>query len=315
MRIGLDWGGTKIEAIALGADGAEQIRRRVPTPRDDYQACIATARDLVAGIEAETGETGTVGVGIPGSLSPHTGLVRNANSAWLNGKPLKRDLEHALSRPVGIENDANCFAVSEARDGAAAGAHVTLALILGTGCGAGIAVKGQALSGRQGIAGEFGHTPLPWMSGQEYPGPDCWCGRRGCIETFVSGSGLERDYLAVTGDRLTAAEIATSSAPEARAAIMRYADRLARALAVLIDILDPDVVVLGGGMSNVEHLYERLPALVAPHIFADVWSTPIVKARHGDSSGVRGAAWLWDQEVSISPSPVSGGKTIGFKGG
>ncbi|MEI2384709.1 ROK family protein [Breoghania sp. JC706] len=294
MRIGLDWGGTKIEAVALDDAGTELIRRRVPTPRGDYTGCINAARDLVAGIETETARPATVGVGIPGSISPVTGLVRNANSVWLNGKPLKRDLETALSRVVRIENDANCFAVSEARDGAAAGAHVTLALILGTGCGSGIAIDGRALDGRQGLAGEFGHTPLPWMTIEEHPGPTCWCGRKGCNETFVSGSGLERDHLATTGERMTAAEIAASDAPAAQATMRRYADRLARALAVLIDILDPDTIVLGGGISNVDRLYECLPELIAPRVFADAWSTPIVKARHGDSSGVRGAAWLWE---------------------
>lgn len=294
MRIGVDWGGTKIEAIALDDGGRELIRRRVPTPKGDYNACIAAARDLVLGIEEESGQPGTVGLGIPGSVSERTGLVRNANSVWLNGRPLKRDLEKALSRIVRIENDANCFAVSEARDGAAAGAHVTLALILGTGCGSGIAIDGTAHAGHQGLAGEFGHTPLPWMTAKEYPGPRCWCGRRGCNETFISGSGLERDYREATGEQRPALAIAASDASGAVAALQRYTDRLARAIAVLVDIVDPDMIVLGGGLSNVNRLYTTLPPLITPHVFADTWLTPIVKAMHGDSSGVRGAAWLWE---------------------
>lgn len=298
MRIGVDWGGTKIEAIALDDAGAELIRRRIPTPRDDYAACVAAACDLVLSIETELGERGSVGIGIPGSISPASGLVKNANSTWLNGRPLKADMEAALSRNVRVENDANCLAVSEARDGAAEGAQVVLAVIIGTGCGSGLAVDGKALSGRQGIAGEFGHVPLPWMAADEHPGPDCWCGRQGCLETMISGTGLERDFSAATGTAMTAEEIVAamgSGDSRALAAYQRYARRLARGLALMINILDPDVIVLGGGMSNVESLYADLPELIAPNVFSDHWQTPIVRARHGDSSGVRGAAALWDK--------------------
>ncbi|AXS40024.1 ROK family protein [Breoghania sp. L-A4] len=297
VRIGIDWGGTKIEAIALDETGAELIRRRVATPKGDYSACIASARDLVLGIEREIATAGSIGVGIPGTLSPATGLVKNANSTWLNGRPLKRDLESAFGRPVRVQNDANCLAVSEARDGAVAGAHVVLGVILGTGCGSGIAIDGEALEGHQGIAGEFGHVPLPWVAADEHPGARCWCGRNGCLETFISGSGFERDYFETTGTARSPqaiVEAAQAGDAEAAAAYRRYAERLARGLALLINILDPDAIVLGGGMSNIDALYADLPDLIAPFVFSDQWHTPIVRARHGDSSGVRGAAGLWE---------------------
>jgi fructokinase len=296
MLIGIDWGGTKIEAIALSGDGRTLARRRIPTPQHDYEACIRAAAGLVLGIEEETGETGSVGIGIPGAVSPATGLVRNANSTWLNGRPLDRDMERALARPVRVENDANCLAVSEAADGAGAGAAVVFAAILGTGVGSGIAVHGRALSGRHRIAGEWGHNPLPWPDGDECPGPSCWCGKHGCIETFLAGPALAADHERHTGQRLKAEEIAAAlraGDAAARATVGRYTDRLARGLAHVVNVLDPDVIVLGGGLSEVDELYEGLAARVAPHVFSDYCDTPIRRSLHGPASGVRGAAWLW----------------------
>ena len=296
MRIGIDFGGTKIEGVALGPDGRELARERVATPRGDYEGCVAAVVRLVAGFEARLGGRGTVGIGIPGSISPETGLVKNANSTWLNGRRLDADLEAALGRPVRVENDANCLAVSEARDGAGAGAHVLFAVIVGTGAGGGIAVDGRPISGFQRNAGEWGHNPLPWMSAAEFPGPRCWCGKPGCLETFISGPGFERDFARATGETLTADEIVRrmrAGDEAARSVYRRYADRLARGLASVINILDPDVIVLGGGLSNMDELYGDLPALLPAYVFSDACRTPIAKARHGDSSGVRGAAWLW----------------------
>ncbi|GLK57176.1 fructokinase [Methylopila capsulata] len=297
MLIGIDWGGTKIEAIALDESGATLLRERAPTPRDDYGACVRTVAGLVARFESALGATGSVGVGMPGSLSPATGLLRNANSTWLNGRPLKQDLETALGRPVRLQNDANCLAVSEATDGAAAGAAVAFAVVVGTGCGAGVAIGGRPWAGRQAIAGEFGHNPLPWASGtEEAPGPLCWCGQRGCVETFVSGSGFARAHALTTGVAMSAeAVVAAARGGDADAAgsLSVYVDRLGRALATVVNLLDPDVIVLGGGMSNVSELYEGLPAVIASRVFSDGFSTPIRPAAHGDSSGVRGAAWLW----------------------
>lgn len=292
IRIGVDFGGTKIEAAALGPDGTIAARERRPNP-GSYEAAVETVRDLVRAVGPEDA---TVGLGIPGSISPKTGMVRNANSTWLNGKPFKQDLEAALGRPVRLENDANCFALSEASDGAAAGAEVVFGAILGTGCGGGVVVRGRTMEGVNGIAGEWGHTPLPWPRPSEYPGHQCWCGRGNCLETWISGTGFVEDYREATGKTLTGAEILASGDPEAGSALTRYIDRLARALAVICDILDPDVIVLGGGMSNVEALYERVPGITARYAFTDVFETKIVKARHGDSSGVRGAAWLWPLE-------------------
>jgi fructokinase len=300
IRIGVDFGGTKIEAAALDASGVIRARVRAPNP-GSYEAALGTVRDLVARAEAEAGETVVcVGVGMPGSISPRDGLIRNANSTWLNGRRFGEDLQQTLAREVRLENDANCMALSEATDGAAAGARTVFAAIIGTGCGGGLVVDGRILDGANGIAGEWGHSPLPWPEPDEYPGHACWCGRRACLETYISGTGFVRDYEAATGRRLTGAEIeaaAEAGEPEAQAALDRYVDRLGRALAVVSDIFDPEVIVLAGGMSNTQALYDgRLPQAVARHVFSDVYRTPIVQAKHGDSSGVRGAAWLWPIE-------------------
>ncbi|MGH8885287.1 MAG: fructokinase [Egibacteraceae bacterium] len=296
MRIGIDLGGTKIEGIALADDGRQLTRRRVSTPRDDYPGSIRAVVELVGWTERETGARGTVGVGLPGAISPLTGLVKNANSVWLNGRPFDRDLAAALGRRVRCANDANCLALSEAVDGAAVGARVVFAAILGTGTGAGIAIDAAVHSGRNGLGGEWGHNPLPWARPDELPGPDCYCGRQGCLETWVCGPGLERDHQQATGRRLPAADIvAAADAGEqaAQAALDRYEDRLARGLAGVVNLLDPDVIVLGGGLSNIERLYRRLPGRLVPWVFGGEVTTPIRRAAHGDSSGVRGAAWLW----------------------
>jgi fructokinase len=295
IRLGLDLGGTKIEIVALDADGAEIVRRRIATPRDDYRATLQTMAALVREVERELGVAATVGVGTPGSISRATGLLRGSNSACLNGHPIKRDLETALEREVRIANDANCFALSEATDGAGEGAEVVFGAILGTGVGAGIVVQGRVLDGANSIAGEWGHNPLPWPDDDERPGPACFCGRSGCIETFLSGPGLERDHQRATGESLTAHEIVARTAQGdtlCDASLLRYERRLARALAHVINLLDPDVIVLGGGMSNVDRLYSGLPALWSAWIFSDRVDTRLVRHRHGDSSGVRGAAWL-----------------------
>jgi fructokinase len=293
VRIGVDLGGTKIEAIAIDGDGRERIRRRVPTPRGDYEATLAAIATLVADIERAVGERGTVGVGIPGTISPATGLVKNANSTWLIGRPLAVDLPRRLDRPVRFANDANCFALSEATDGAAAGAAVVFGVIAGTGVGGGLVVNGRVVVGANAIAGEWGHNPLPAPRDEERPGPACYCGRHGCIETFLSGPALTADY-----DGATPADeiVRRADAGETRAeqTLQRYEDRFARAVAAVVNVIDPDVVVLGGGLSNVERLYRSVPRLWGPHVFSDQVATRLVRARHGDSSGVRGAAWLWD---------------------
>jgi fructokinase len=295
MRIGVDLGGTKIEAIAI--DGPNEVlRRRVATPRGDYAATLTAVRNLVDAIEREVGTTCTVGIGIPGAISAVTGLVKNANSTWLIGHPLDRDLERALGRPLRVSNDANCFALSEATDGAAQGAAIVFGVILGTGTGGGVVVNGRVIEGRHRIAGEWGHNPLPWPQNGEHPGPPCYCGRTGCIETFLSGPGLTETYVAIAGRRADAAEIAAmaeSGDANADEALTIYESRLARALASIINVLDPDVIVLGGGVSNIVRLYGRVPPMLKPFVFSDSADTPIVAARHGDSSGVRGAAWLW----------------------
>jgi fructokinase len=295
MRIGVDLGGTKIEAIAI--DGAtELLRRRVAAPKGDYAATLTAVRDLVAAIERELGTTCTVGIGIPGAISAATGLVKNANSTWLIGHPLDRDLERALDRPLRVSNDANCFALSEATDGAAQGANIVFGVILGTGTGGGVVVKGRVLEGRHRIAGEWGHNPLPWPQNGEHPGRPCYCGRAGCIETFLSGPGLAATYAAISGRRADAAAIAAlagSGDATANQALSIYESQLARALASIINVLDPDVIVLGGGVSNIARLYARVPPLLKAFVFSDSSDTPIVAACHGDSSGVRGAAWLW----------------------
>lgn len=299
MRIGIDLGGTKIEAIVLDADGRIPFRRRVATPRGDYDGTIEAIASLVDAAEAAIGRTASVGIGMPGAISPATGLVKNANSTWLNGRPLDRDLATRLGRPVRLANDANCFALSEASDGAAAGARVVFGVIVGTGCGGGVVVDGQVLTGPNAIAGEWGHNPLPWPRDDERPGPSCYCGRTGCLETFLSGPGLARDYAQHTG-----LEIGSIAAPEvvARAgrgeaaacdALQRYADRMARGLATVINVLDPDAIVLGGGMSNVRMLYDTVPRLLEQYVFSDRVAVRLVPPMHGDSSGVRGAAWLW----------------------
>jgi fructokinase len=299
MRIGVDLGGTKIEAIALGDDGRELARRRVPTPRHDYDATIGAVVSLVNGIEHDTGRAGSVGVGMPGALSPASGLVKNANSTWLIGRAIDRDLAQALGRPVRCANDANCFALSEATDGAAAGARVVFGVIVGTGTGGGVVVDGRVLNGPNAIAGEWGHNPLPWPRDDERPGPACYCGKAGCIEAFLSGPGLARDYRDATGLELDAslvAERAERGEDAAKAALARYEDRMARALAVVLNLLDPDVVVLGGGMSRVTRLYEQVPRLWQSWAFSDRITTPLRPPLHGDSSGVRGAAWLWGRD-------------------
>ncbi len=299
MRIGVDLGGTKIEAIALDGGGEVRARRRVPTPRQDYDATLRAIADLVTAIEAETGQRGSVGIGMPGALSPATGLVKNANSTWLIGRPLAEDLGRLLQRPLRFANDANCFALSEAVDGAAAGARVVFGVIVGTGTGGGVAVDGRVLTGPNAIAGEWGHNPLPWPREGEWPGPPCYCGKTGCVETFLSGPGLARDYAAGGGPgALPAEEIAARAARGERAAeqaLVRYEDRMARALASIVNVLDPDVIVLGGGVSHIERLYANVPRLWAAHVFSDRVDTRLVPPRHGAASGVRGAAWLWGE--------------------
>ena len=295
MRIGVDLGGTKIEGIALEGS-VEAARLRVDTPRHDYVATVEAIAALAEALERRTGARGSVGVGIPGTLSPATGLVKNANSVWLIGKPLLVDLERRLGREVRIANDANCFAVSEAADGAAAGAEVVFGVIVGTGTGGGIVVRGQLVTGTNRIAGEWGHNPLPWPTDDERPGPRCYCGRCGCIETFLSGPGLQADNEHRTGMRRTPVEIVADAAAGDRAArgtLARYEDRMARALAGVVNLLDPDVIVLGGGLSKIAALYEHVPRLWGPFVFSDTVTTRLVRARHGDASGVRGAAWLW----------------------
>ncbi|MBS8258850.1 ROK family protein [Roseibium polysiphoniae] len=296
MRLGIDWGGTKMEIIALDADGAELYRERVPTPRDDYDGCIEAVAALVSGAEAATGETGTLGLGIPGSISPASGLVKNANSTWMNGRPLDRDLEARLGRQVRIQNDANCLAVSEATDGAGAGCHFVHAVIIGTGSGSGIAIDGKAHRGANGIGGEWGAIPVPWMTSEEFPGPTNWLGHPGAIDHWCSGTGFQADYLERSGKALKGHEIMAlkrSGDAVAGATYEAYASRLARALAMAANLMDPDCFVLGGGMSNVDELYDDLLPLMQPYIMSDVYEVPIRKAKHGDSSGVRGAAWLW----------------------
>jgi fructokinase len=295
MRIGVDLGGTKIEAIALADSGDVVARLRVETPRS-YDASVAAIGSLVDALEQQAGERGTVGIGIPGAIVPDTGLVKNANSVWLIGRPLRRDLETVLARPVRVENDANCFAISEASDGAAQGAGVVFGVILGTGVGGGVVVDGRCLDGVNLIAGEWGHNPLPWMTPDEYPGPECYCGKRGCIETFLSGPGFAAEFASETSESVSPSEIVSrAESGDARAmnAVTRYQDRLARGLASVINLLDPDVIVLGGGISNLPGLAESVSPRLADYVFSDRVATRVVRNTHGDSSGVRGAAWLW----------------------
>ena len=298
MRIGIDLGGSKIAAIALTAAGAVRAERRVATPTGDYAAVIAALVALVKDIEAECQASGSVGIGAPGAISPAGGLLKNSNSVCLNGKPLQRDLEQALGRPVRLANDADCFALSEARDGAAVGARSVFGVIIGTGTGGGIVIDGRLLAGPNAIAGEWGHNPLPWPQADELPGPACYCGKRGCIETFLSGPGLALDFQQATGQQLSAAAIAAQAAQgeaRAQAALQRYTDRLARSLASVINVLDPEVIVLGGGLSNIAALYESVPAIWGRYVFSDHVATRLVPAKYGDASGVRGAAWLWQE--------------------
>ncbi len=296
MRIGIDLGGTKIEALAIDDKGVELARHRVDTPRDDYEGTIMAMVELVRRLESETGRRGTVGAGIPGTISRINGLVKNANSTWLNGRALDRDLAVALGREVRVANDANCFAVSEATDGAAAGAQVVFGVILGTGCGGGVAIGGRVHAGPNGVAGEWGHNALPWPQPEENPGPACYCGKRGCMEMWVSGTGIALDYENATGRKWSTPAIVRdfeSGEPQSVAAVERFVDRLARGLAHVINILDPDAIVMGGGVSSVKYIYEAVPKKLPAYVFGGEVSTPILQARYGDSSGVRGAAWLW----------------------
>jgi fructokinase len=302
IRIGVDLGGTKIEALALDGAGHELCRKRVPTPRGSYDEIVSAVVALIRLVDDACGEQGSIGIGIPGIASPATGLVKNANTTLLIGHALDRDLERKLGRPVRLANDANCFALSEATDGAASAAELgvprptVFGVILGTGTGGGVVVGGQLLIGPDAIAGEWGHNPLPWLTPDEYPGPACWCGQRGCIETFLSGPALARQHLERSGQSANAAEIVELAAHGDRvalASLQAYASRLARALASIINILNPDAIVLGGGVSNILRLYEEVPRQWGKYVFSDVVTTRLLRAKHGDSSGVRGAAWLW----------------------
>lgn len=297
MRIGIDLGGTKIEGIALDDNGKELLRQRVASPQGNYPATIAAVVNLVQQLEAISQQTGTVGIGIPGAISPATRLVKNANSTWLIGKPLHADLEQALSRPVRIANDANCFVVSEATDGAARGAEIVFGVIIGTGTGGGVYIGGKEITGINAIAGEWGHNPLPWPKPEEYPGRECYCGKTGCIETWLSGPGFTQDHQLQGGKGDTAKDIVALAGQGdklAESALQRYEDRMARALASVINIIDPEIIVLGGGMSNISRLYRNVPKLWEQYVFSDHVATRLVPPLHGDSSGVRGAAWLWN---------------------
>jgi fructokinase len=299
VRIGVDLGGTKIEAAALDDGGDVIVRRRVATPRNSYGENVAGVTGLVEQIESDYDTTASVGVGIPGAISPASGLVKNANSTWLIGEPFDRDLSTALGRTVRVANDANCFALSEAVDGAAAGKHLVFGVILGTGVGGGVVVGGRLLTGAHAIAGEWGHNPMPGLLDEEWAERECYCGRMSCIESFLSGPAMARDHELRTDEAIPADKIAERAAAgdlQARTSIELHASRLGRALATVINVLDPDAIVLGGGVSNIEALYELVPRALEPHVFSDVVTTPIVRAQHGDSSGVRGAAWLWQPD-------------------
>ena len=297
MRIGIDLGGTKIEAICLAADGQEIARQRMASPQGDYQATIQAIVDLVGQIEQSEHPEASIGMGIPGTISPASGLVKNANSTWLIGKPLHEDLSAALGRPIKLANDANCFALSESVDGAGKDASIVFGVILGTGVGGGVVIKGDIISGPNSIAGEWGHNPLPWMAEDERPGAACYCGKTGCIETFLNGAGLSNDYGSKSKTAEEIAALADQGDDAATLAISLYAERLARALASVINVIDPDIIILGGGLSNIEKLYELVPSLWQKWAFSDELSTRLAKNQHGDSSGVRGAAWLWPKEA------------------
>ncbi len=304
MRLGVDLGGTKIEAVLMSSNGTIVERKRVSTPRENYAETMRSIADLVAAISPDAPVDLPVGIGIPGTLSPATGLIKNANSTWLIGKPFDRDMADAMSRKVRLANDADCFALSEATDGAGAGANSVFGVILGTGVGGGIVIGGNLVAGPNAIAGEWGHNPLPWPSSAEQAGPNCYCGRRGCIETWLSGPALERDCRPAGGDgpqmdsALNLAERAADGEPAALGALERYTDRLARALAGIINIVDPEVIVLGGGLSNIECLYEQVPRRWSDYVFSDTVATKLRRNQHGDSGGVRGAAWLWPDSGS-----------------
>ena len=298
MRIGIDLGGTKIEGIVLGPGGTALARRRVATPQNDYEGTLRAIVALVQELESSAGARGSIGIGHPGAVSKPSGLIKNANSTWLNGRPLEHDLGVLLGRPLRLANDANCFALSEATDGAGAGRDVVFGVIVGTGTGGGVVVHGRVLLGENAVAGEWGHNPLPWPEDDERPGPDCYCGRRGCIETFLSGPGFVRDHAKRTGAKLEPPEILAAAArgdPESRETFERYLDRMARALASVINLLDPNVIVLGGGMSHIDALYRLVPERWSAYVFSDRVDTPLERAIHGDASGVRGAAWLWPE--------------------
>lgn len=296
FRLGIDLGGTKIAAVVLSPNGQVVFERRIATPRHEYDATVAAMASLVADAERTLGATCSVGVGIPGAISPATGLIKNANSTWLNGRPLNVDLERALGREVRLANDANCLAVSEGTDGAAAGASVVFAVIVGTGVGGGVFVNGRVLTGANAIGGEWGHNPLPWPDEEEHPGPSCYCGLNGCIETFLSGPGLAGDYRRRGGDVTTGEQIverAHANEPLARASLRAWTRRLAKSLATVVNVLDPDVIVVGGGLSRIAAVYVDVPKQWGTWIFSDAVATRLVPARFGDASGVRGAAWLW----------------------
>ncbi len=298
IRIGIDLGGTKIEGIALSETGEELFRNRVATPQGDYRATLQTVSDLVAQVEKAVGEKGSIGVCTPGALSPASGLMRNSNSVCMNGKPVLSDLQQQLQRDIRIANDANCFALSEATDGAAGDAAVVFGVIVGTGTGAGVVIDKRVLLGPNAIAGEWGHNPLPWPEDSELPGPECYCGKHGCIETWLSGPGMVRDHELHNNVFLDAETIdnkARFGDEEADETLERYENRMARSLAHVINILDPDVIVLGGGMGNIKRLYKNVPMIWGDYIFSDVVNTKLVSPVHGDSSGVRGAAWLWNR--------------------
>lgn len=299
MRIGIDLGGTKIEGIAIDHKGNECFRKRINSPQGHYQNTLTAIGGLVNEIETYVKEKCTVGIGIPGTISPQTGLVKNSNSTWLIGQPLKKDLESLLQRDVRIENDANCFVVSEATDGSAQDANIVFGVIIGTGTGGGVYIRGQSIIGANAIAGEWGHNPLPWPTKEELPGRDCYCGKQGCIETWLSGTGFALEYKEYNNleKQIGAKEIislANSGDKTAQAALQRYEDRLAKSLASIINVIDPDVIVLGGGMSNIQSLYKNVPKLLEKYVFSDHVVTKLVSPKHGDSSGVRGAAWLWN---------------------
>jgi len=296
FRLGIDLGGTKIAGVVLDRAGSVIASCTIASPQNDYRATLAALAGLIGRLDRDAGASGSVGIGMPGSISPATGLVQNANSTWLNGRPLCADLQALVGRPIRFANDANCFALSEATDGAARGAHTVFGVILGTGCGGGIVIGGRVVDGLRGIGGEWGHNPLPWPTGEELTIPPCWCGRQGCMETWVSGTALAADHARVTGQLMKAEAIVATAGfgdGNAQASLDRHAHRLARGLATIVNLIDPDVIVLGGGLSSLPHLYELLPGLMAPYIFADVPHIDVRPPTHGPASGVRGAAWLW----------------------